>query len=395
MERVVALVDMNSFYASCHQAFNPELDGKEVIVAGEPERRTGIVLAASYQAKAKGVGTGMALWEAKKLCPDGYFFKPNYPLYIDFSSRILHIMRDFTDLVEPFSIDEAFIDFSGIINLWGPPVEIAAKIRQRILSEIGVQCSIGIGPNKLIAKMAAGLQKPNGLTIIKTVNDYRNVFYSKPVRKLFGIGSRYEKHLRKFNVFTIGELANYPVEILKKRWGKNGEMLWYCAQGLDHSPVTSGSPDTDKSIGQQRTLPRDIRGFKDIQIIILELCEMVARRARQGGYVGRTVFLTLRDTQLEFISRSMTIPDPTNLAGEIYQAACKLLHKNWDQSWAVRLVGVTLSNLKTDDYIQYDLFGEKEKQVKLAKVYDKICNRFGERAIFRGISLTEVSLYAR
>ena len=122
---------------------------------------------------------------------------------------------------------------------------------------------------------------------------------------------------------------------------------------------------------------------------------MVARRVRQGGYVGRTVFLTLRDTQLKFLSRSMSIPDYTNLPGEIYQAACKLLHKHWDQSWSVRLVGITLSNLKTEDYMQYDLFGEKERQIKLAKAYDKICDRFGERAIFRAISLTEVSLYAR
>ena len=395
MERVIALADMNSFFASCHQAFNPELEGKEVIVAGDPEKRTGIVLAASYPAKAKGINTGMALWEAKKLCPDGHFFKPNYPLYIHFSTRILRIMRDFTDLVEPFSIDEAFIDFTGVVNLWGPPVEIARQIKHRIRSEIGVLCSIGIGPNKLIAKMAAGLQKPDGLTILKTVDDFRKVFYNKPIRKLFGIGPGYEKHLRNFNIFTIGDLANFPVEILKKRWGKNGELLWYCAQGIDHSPVTPGTLDISKSIGQQRTLRRDIRGFSNIQIIILELCEMIARRVRQGGYVGRTVSLTLRDTQLNFLSRSMSVPDYTNLPGEIYQAASKLLHKHWDQSWSVRLVGITLSKLKPDNYVQYDLFGEKERQIKLAKVYDKICDRFGERAIFRAISLTEVSLYAR
>ena len=393
MERVIALVDMNSFYASCHQAFNPELEGKEVIVAGDPERRTGIVLAASYPAKDKGIKTGMAFWEAQKLCPDAYFFKPNYPLYIDFSTRILRIMRDVTDLVEPFSIDEAFIDFTGVINLWGPPQEIATQIKQRISSEIGVLCSIGVGPNKLIAKMAAGLQKPDGLTILKTVEDFRKVFYGKPVRKLFGIGSSYEKHLRNFNIFTIGDLANFPVEFLKKRWGKNGEMLWYCAQGIDHSPVTPGSLDVSKSIGQQRTLPRDISGFKSIQVIILELCEMVARRVRQGGYVGRTVSLTLRDTQLKFLSRSLSVADYTNLPDEIYRAACRLLHQHWDQAWSVRLVGITLSKLKPEEYVQYDLFGEKERQVKLAKAYDKICDRFGDRAIFRGISLTDGSLH--
>lgn len=393
MGRVISLADMNSFFASCHQAVNPQLEGKEVIVAGDPEKRTGIVLAASYVAKSKGVKTGQALWEAKRLCPDGYFFKPDYPLYMDLSTRILKIMRDFTDLVEPFSIDEAFIDLTGVVHLFGPPIDIATQIKERIRSEVGVFCSIGIGPNKLIAKMAAGLQKPNGLTVLETVDDYRKTFYDKPVRKLFGIGSRYEKHLRNFNIFTIGDLARFPVEILKKRWGKNGELLWYCAQGIDHSPVTPGTLDTNKSIGQQRTLPMDLLGFKNIQVIILELSEMVARRARQGGYVGRTVFLTLRDAQLDYLSRSMSMPEHTDLPDDIYQTACRLLNKHWEPSWPVRLVGVTLSNLKQPDYEQGDLFGEKEHRAKLARACDIILDRFGDHAIFRGISLTEVSLY--
>ncbi|WP_066640112.1 DNA polymerase IV [Desulfolucanica intricata] len=395
MGKVIALVDMNSFYASCHQAVNPELKGKEVIVAGDPERRTGIVLAASYPAKTKGVKTGMPLWEAEKLCPNGHFFKPDFPLYIDFSTRILRIMKDFTDLVEPFSIDEAFIDLTGVLHLWGTPAETALKIKNRIRSELGVLCSIGIGPNKLIAKMAAGLQKPDGLTIIETISDFRKVFYSKPVRKLFGIGSRYERHLRNLNIFTIGDLANYPVEILQKRWGKNGELLWYCARGIDNSPVIPDSLDVNKSIGQQRTLPRDLWGFKNIQVVIMELCEMVARRARQGGYAGRTVFLTLRDTELKFLSRSMSMAEYTNLPDDIYHTACRLLHRHWDQSWPVRLVGITLGNLKPKGYEQYDLFGEKERKTKLARACDAIRDRFGERAIFRAISLTEASIYGR
>lgn len=392
MGRVVALADMNSFFASCHQAVNPELEGKEVIVAGDPQKRTGIVLAASYPAKSKGVKTGQALWEAQRLCPEGYFFKPDYGLYVDTSTRILGILRDFTDLVEPFSIDEAFIELTGVIGLFGPPLEIAYKIKERIRSEVGVFCSIGIGPNKIIAKMAAGLQKPNGLTMLETIDDYRKAFYHQPVRKLFGIGSRYERRLRYFNIFTIGDLAGFPVEILKKRWGKNGELLWCCAQGIDYSPVTPASLDVHKSIGQQRTLPRDLRGFRNIQVVLMELCEMVARRVRQGGYMGRTVFLTLRDTQLSFLSRSMSMTDYTDLPEEIYQAACLLLNKHWDQSWPVRLVGVTLANLRPGQYEQYDIFGEKERRARVVKACDAIRDRFGEESIFRGISLTEVSL---
>ena len=241
--------------------------------------------------------------------------------------------------------------------------------------------------------MAAGLQKPDGLTILETIDDFKKVFYNKPVRELFGIGSRYERHLRYMNIFTIGELANFPVEILQKRWGKNGVLLWYCAQGIDNSPVTPCSLDISKSIGQQRTLPRDLWGFNNIQVVIMELCEMVTRRARQGQYVGRTVSLTLRDAQFGFLSRSMSMPEYTNLPDDIYRTACRLLHKHWQQSLPVRLVGLTLSNLKPSGYEQYDLFGEKERQTKLVKACDAIRDRFGERAIFRAISLTKASIW--
>ncbi len=385
---------MNSFFASCHQAVQPELQGKEVIVAGDPRKRTGIVLTASYPAKALGIKTGMGVWEAKKICPHGYYFKPDYPLYMEFSSRILGIMRDFTDLVEPFSIDEAFTDLTGVVHLWGPPERIARTLKERIRLEVGVPCSVGIGPNKLIAKMAAGLQKPDGLTILETIEDFKMAFWPLPVRKLFGIGSRYEKHLRKYNIRTIGELANFPQEILKKRWGKNGEMLWLCANALDYSPVIPGSLDTSKSMGQQRTLPRDLKGFKEIQVVMLELSEMVARRVRQGGYVGRTVNLTLRDAQFCFLSRSQSMPY-TNLADDIYHTACQLLHRHWNESRPVRLVGVSLDNLTRCGPVQYDIFGAKTRQLALALACDKIRDRFGEKAITRGISLTEVSIVGR
>ena len=392
MDRIVGLVDMNSYYASVFQAENPELQGKEVIVAGDPEQRTGIVLASSYPAKAKGLKTGMPIWEAKKLCPDGIFMKPDFPLFFDYSTRIAKIARDFTDQIELFSVDEFFINISPIIHLWGSPIEIAMKIKERIRDEVGVLCSVGIGPNKLISKMAAGLMKPNGLTWIKTVPEYQKIFFEKPVRKLFGIGPRYEKHLRYLNVHTIGDLANFPIEILKRRWGKNGAEIWYCANGIDYSPVTPGSLDASKSIGKQKTLPKDLSGFESIKVVIRELSLVVSRRVRQGGYVGRTIFLTLRDSQLRFLSRSMVMPDYSDLPNDIYKTACKLLKLHWDESWAVRLVGVTLSGLIKKEFEQYDIFGQIEKDSKLAKAVDSIQDRYGDDAIFRGISLTEVSL---
>ncbi|MBF7084223.1 DNA polymerase IV [Desulfallas sp. Bu1-1] len=392
MKRVILLADMNSFFASCHQAVQPELKDKEVIVAGDPAKRTGIVLAASYPAKARGVKTGMPVWQAKQLCPDGYYFKPDHRLYIDFSSRILRIMRDFTDLVEPFSIDEAFADLTGVMHLWNNPGEAAGRLKERIRSEVGVLCSVGIGPNKLIAKMVSGVRKPDGLTIVESIDSFKKIFWPMPVRELFGIGPGYEKHLRYYNVHTIGDLANFPVEVLKKRWGKNGQMLWMCANGIDCSPVVPASLDVSKSIGQQRTLARDIKGFQQIKVVMLELSEIVARRVRQGGYVGRTVVLTLRDTDLRFFSRSRSMAEFTDLPDEIYRTACDILYDCWDWSRAVRLVGITLGNLIKRDYFQYDMFGERARMARLARACDKVKDRFGEKAVVRGVALTEGSL---
>lgn len=394
MKRVIMLADANSFFASCHIAEQSELENKEVIVAGDPKKRTGIVLAASYPAKAKGVKTGMARWEAERICPDAFFFTPDYSLYVEYSTKILKIMRNFTDLVESFSIDEAFLDCTGVLKLFDKtPLQLAQHLMERIKGETRLPCSIGIGPNKLIAKMAAELKKPNGISLVKDIEQYKVIFWPKPVRDLFGVGHRYEKHFRYLNIHTIGDLAQYPLEVLKKRWGKNGELLWYCANGIDNSPVVPSSLDTCKSVGNQRTLPHDVKGFRNIKVILYELSELITSRARRSGYVGRTVFLTLRDTQLNFLSRSMHMPDYSDLPEDIYETACKLLQLHWDDTWPVRLVGLALSNLIKPASRQMDLFGRKEKQLKIAKTCDSIRDRFGYNAIFRGISLTEGSLH--
>jgi len=185
-------------------------------------------------------------------------------------------------------------------------------LKERIQSEIGVLCSVGIGPNKLIAKMAAGVEKPNGLTFIENVESYKNTFWPMPVRKLFGVGPRYEKHLYNYNIHTIGDLAKFPVRYFKRRWGKNGEMLWLLANGVDASPVVPTSLDISKSIGQHKTLPRDLQGFKKIKVVMLELSETIAQRVRQGDYIGRTVTLTLRDPLLRFFSRSQSLSQYTS-----------------------------------------------------------------------------------
>ncbi|OAT79441.1 DNA polymerase IV [Desulfotomaculum copahuensis] len=386
MSRTILLADMNAFFASVHQALDPALRDKAVIVAGDPAKRHGIVLAASYQARAEGVKTGMTVGEAVLTCPDGVLIKPQYHLYVGFSSRILRIMRDFTPLVEPFSIDEAFMDVTGCRNLLGSPVEIARKLKERIRNEVGVTCSVGIGPNKLLAKMAAGLQKPDGLTVLEE-KDVPVRLWPLPVRKLFGVGPRYERHLRQFNIHTIGDLANFPVDVLKRRFGVNGEVLWLCARGVDYSPVDPGSLEMVKSVGQQITLPRDYRGG-EVKVVVLELADQVARRVRAGGYVGKTVVLSLKDADFACLSRRRTLPGYTALAAEIHRAAVMLLERHWPAGWPVRLVGVALANLIPARQEQLALFGRQEKLDRFERGYDRVRNRFGEKAICRAASLT-------
>ncbi|MEW5761592.1 MAG: DNA polymerase IV [Bacillota bacterium] len=394
MERAIILADMDAFYAAVHQALDPTLRGRPVIVAGDPAARRGIVLAASYEAKARGVKTGVPVHEARRLCPEGIFVRPQHHLYLHFSTRILGIMRDFTPLVEPFSIDEAFLDVTGCRSLFGSPEEIALALKRRIRREVGVSCSVGIGPNKLLAKMAAGLQKPDGLTVLRH-EDVPARLWPLPVRELFGVGPRYEEHLRRLGIHTIGDLAGYPVEILRARFGVYGELLWLCANGVDESPVDPHSLDECKSIGHQITLPRDYRRFGEIKVVILELADEVAARVRAGGYTGRTVVLSLKDAGFRYLSRLKTLPVPTNLAADIYRAAGDLLERHWPEGMPVRMVGVALAGLVAGLPVQVTLFGERERREMAERACDHIRERFGARAIFRASSLTGAGvLYA-
>lgn len=390
--RQVLLVDMNAFFASVHQALDPTLRGKPVVVCGDPSKRHGIVLAASYEAKKYGLKTAMPVWEAKNLLPHGIFVKPNYHQYMDFSVRIINVMKDFSPLVEPFSIDEAFVDVTGCEHLFGDATQIARQIKTRIRDEIGVLCSVGIGPNKLVAKVAAEIEKPDGLTLI-TPKDVPLKLWPLPVKDLFGVGRRTEKKLHSLNIWTIGDLAKFPRQLLAKRFGVVGQVLHLSANGIDYSPVNPHSLDVAKSIGNQLTLNHDYLGYKEIKVAILDLAEQVGQRIRQGGYVGKTVSLTLRDSELMFYSWSISVPEYTDLTEDIYNLASRLMYTHWPASRKVRLVGVTISNLIKNQYEQIDLFGEKEKLRQLNRACDQIKERFGHDSILRAVSLTEAGIY--
>jgi len=389
MERAILLADMNSFFASVHQVLDPGLRGKPVAITGDPEQRHGIVLSASYEAKDYGVKTGMVLREARQFCPHCIFIKSQHQVYVNFSNRIVGIMRDYTPLVEPFSIDEAFLDVTGSQKLFGPPIDIARQLKLRIRQEVGLTCSVGVAPNKLLAKMASDLHKPDGLTVIDR-QDVAAVLWPLPVRELFGVGPRYEQHLRRLNIFTIGDLARYPVDVLKRRFGAIGEDMWLSANGIDDSPVDADSSNRAKSIGHQFTLPSDCEG-ESLKSVILELADLVAYRVRNGGYVGRTVVLYLKDPGFKWVSRTQMLPEFTDLAADIARTALNLLSEHWHPNWPVRMVGVSLANLVKRRIEQMDLFGDKEKQRKVELACDQVRKRFGKAAVLRAASLSSSS----
>ena len=395
MDCPILLIDANSFFASCHIALNPSLADLPVVVGGDEEKRHGICLAANYVAKrGYGVKTGMTVREARDRVGDkGVFFSPLHSLYVDFSARILRIKRRYSPLVEPFSIDESWVDLQGteLLHKTTSSLEIADRLQKEILAETGIPVSVGVGPNKIISKMAAGIKKPLGITKVD-FSQVSQVFWPLPVRELFGVGRRMERHLWTLNIHTIGDLANYPAEILKKRFGLIGLVLKNSANGIDYSPVNPASLEGSKSAGHQITLPQDIAGHENIRVIIHELAETVSRRVRISDYTGKTVGLTLKDTDFRTLYRTRSMPIFSDQAEDLYEAAADLLHLHWPPWKPVRLVGLTLARLIKKKDVQLDLFGEVEKKLAITKALDTIKDRHGEKAIFKGISLTDVSI---
>lgn len=385
----ILLADMNAFFASVAQVLEPELQGKPLLIAGDREQRHGIVLAASYEAKKKGVKTGMAVWEALLYSPEADLRRPNYPAYLDFSARIINILRDFSPLVEPFSIDEAFVDLAGTEKIVGSPLAAAQKIKKRIREEIGVLCSIGIGPTKVVAKMAAELQKPDGLTVISR-EDIPGRLWPLPIKDLYGVGAPMERHLLNMGFRTIGDLARSPVELLKHRFGLIGVQLHQFANGYDNSPVNPHSFERIKSIGHQITLPRDYNSPKDIYVVLLELAEAVCRRARLGKYTGKTVSLYVRGHDFTSLGRSRSLKEPTALPNLVYKQACRLFEQHWPENKAVRLLGISLGNLTQARFQQLCLFDNEEK---VYQAIDEIKNRFGEMSLLRSSFLLEAGVF--
>lgn len=391
-KRVIMLADCQSFYASVEKSAHPEYTNRPLVVAGDPARRSGIILAACPLAKTYGITTAERLSDALAKCPDVVVVRPRMAEYIRVSLHITSILQSYTDLVEPYSIDEQFLDVTGSLRLFGTPEEIALQIQQQVWDETGVRVRIGISDTKVVSKMACDLFAKKNKTGIYVLpkEEIAERLWSIPIRDMFMVGSRMAHHFYKMGIHTIGDLARTPLPRLRDRWGVNGEVLWRIANGLDDSPVRPSTfTQQQKGIGHQMTLPRDYTTWSEIRVVLLELAELVARRAREKSLMGRVVSVGCRGIDFDRptgFSRQMKIDEPTQITAEVYRAASELFQRYWDGQ-PVRRVGVSLTELIPDTEYQLTWFDNREQQRELEKATDAIKRKFGDTAIIRASSL--------
>ncbi len=371
-QKIILCADMDAFFASVEQQSNPRLRGKPVAVIGSGART--VIVTRSYEARSYGVKTGMNIYEARKLCPHIIFVSVNNEKYTYTCKEIVEVYKKFTPDIETYSIDEAFLDITTTHHLFGGPENIGKLIKDAIKDKFGINCTIGIGPNILIAKLASDIAKPDGLMWIKP-KEIPYVLNELPVKELWGIGSGLAQKLEHLGIRTCGELGNAPLSILRSKFGIIGEKLKAMGMGICMRPVITNECDP-KSIGHGMTLEKDVLDQKEIEMQILKLSEMVGRRARRYGFIGRKISVTVRYKNFETFSKQTTLSDYTNNTLEIYRSALFIINsvKLKDR---VRLLGVSISSL-IHDYGQMYLLEEKNKVRAVLSAMDAINDRFGD-----------------
>ncbi len=377
--RVIFHLDMNSFYASVEAAYNPELKGKPLAIAGNPEERRGIIITSSYEARAKGVKTTMPLWQAKRLCPELIVMPPNFDRYRQASSEIFKIMAEITPLVQPVSIDEGYIDITDCHHL-GPPWEIAEALQQRIKNELDLPCSIGIAPNKFLAKMASDMKKPMGITILRK-RDLPEKLWPRDIEEMYGVGEKTAAKLHKIAVYKIGDLVEADRFQLKRILGVTGERLQQRAQGIDTSPVDPDAVYDFKSIGNSETLREDTTDETTIAKLLRRLSLKVSTRLARKEVVAETVQVMIRYHDRKTITRSVTKDDYLSSEDEIFTVASELFETNWNGE-PIRLLGVTAQNLVEKEHAieQLSLFNYHEhlEDEALQNVINQLSEKYGK-----------------
>lgn len=383
--------DLNNFYASCECLVHPELNGKPVVVCGKIEDRHGIVLAKNNLAKGLGVKTGMTLFEAEKLAPNLQKVVANHNLYLKYSKLVKKIYYEYTDRVESFGIDEAWLDVTESVKLFGGAEKLANEIRERIKNEIGLTVSIGVSFNKIFAKLGSDLKKPDAVTIISKEN-YKDIVWKLPINALLYVGRKTEKKLNSLGIWTIGAIAKFDEKILKAKLGKWGEMLYAYANGFDNSPVLKSDEIADmKSVGNSVTYYRDLDKKEDIDALLYVIAESVSFRMKKHN-VGKakTMYLSLVDENLEHLGKRVPFSVPTNLSSVIAKTAIECFEKYFSHIQRVRGLGISVSNFVTEEQMLISSEQNKlEKLQKLDSTIEDIRRRFGRRSVSRALTIVD------
>ena len=386
-ERIIFHCDCNSFFASVELLPHPELWDKPVAVGGDSQTRHGIVLAKNEAAKKYGVKTAETLWQARKKCPDLIVLPPHHDLYSKYSKIINEIYTQYTDLVEPFGIDESWLDVTNTWQLFASsPKQLADDLRQRIKFETGLTISVGVSFNKIFAKLGSDYKKPDATTVISQDN-YKDIVYPLPVQDLIYVGKSTQSALNDMGIRTIGQLAEIPLKTLEDRFGKHGLELYNYANGLENSPVSSFYAEKDvKSVGSGNTFGHNLNTMDEIRPALLRLSEDVGTRLRRHGMYANGVQLTIRYPDFHTFTRQCKVPS-TDITNEIYKRALKLFVDNRDPSIAVRALTVTAIDLEKEKRAsQLSLFettvDEKhQKNEKLQATIDRIRGKFGDASV--------------
>jgi DNA polymerase-4 len=386
--KAIIHLDMDAFYPAVEVLDNPELKGKPVIVGGSRQR--GVVSSASYEARKYGVHSAQPMATAVRLCPNGIFLPVRMSRYKEVSDQVFEIFYRFTPLVEPLSIDEAFLDVTGSARLFGEPEDIAKKIKRRVCEETGLTVSAGIAPSKFVAKIASDMDKPDGLTVVPP-DSVRQFLDPLPIEKMWGVGRVTQEALTQLNIRTFKDLRQVSVEILEQKFGQHGLKMHFLAMGIDERDVI---PEHDaKSIGHEETFSQDILSVDLAKRELLDLANKVARRMRRHDVTGRTITLKVKYSDFVQITRSMTLPKSTDDGPEIYATVCQLLKKTAMGKRPVRLLGISLSQLSylgSESQLflfQHDTEGQKRKDLHSA--LDSLHEKFGEKSIRPGRLLDE------
>jgi len=392
-QRIVFHVDANSAFLSWTAVHRLKVLGEQVdlreipsVVAGDKASRHSIILAKSAPAKKFGIQTGEPLFQALEKCPDLVVVPPDYGLYVETSRHFVRVLRQFSPLVEQYSIDEAWVDMTGTERLFGAPRLAAEAMRKRVLEELGFTVNIGISTNKLLAKMAGDFEKPNKVHTLFP-EEMEEKMWPLPVRDLFLVGAATQAKLNKMGIYTIGELAQTELSVLKKRLGKYGETIWHFANGRNADAVAP-VPAENKGYGNSTTTPRDVETHEQGYQVLLSLCETVAARMRKDGKCGSCVTVHLRTKDFVSYSHQCMLHGATNNTEQIFGAACEIFDEAWDGETPLRQLGVQVTHLTQEPYQQYDLFSgvspeQYEKKLRLDETVDGLRDKFGEEIIRR------------